>query len=218
MAHRYELIVFDWDGTLMDSTAAITTSIQLACGDLDLPVPTRAQAAQVIGLGLIDALAQAVPTIRKDQIPAMAERYRHHYLSRDRDLCLFDGARELLSDLKERGHTLAIATGKSRLGLTRALEISGVAPLFDATRCADESFSKPHPAMLLELMEETAAAPSSTLMIGDTTHDLQMAVNAGTHGLGVAYGAHPARELGSIEARGIVHTMGELRAWLDAHA
>lgn len=172
----------------------------------------------MIGLGLADALASAVPQIRQDQIPAMVERYRHHYLSRDHQLSLFEGVRELLVELKERGHTLAVATGKSRLGLDRALGVAGVGNFFDATRCADESFSKPHPAMLLELMEQSAVEADATLMIGDTTHDLQMAVNAGTHAVGVSYGAHGLEDLRSIDAQAIVHSVSELRDWLVSHA
>ena len=216
MSRRYELIVFDWDGTLMDSTAMIAQSIQLACKDLGLPVPSKAQASQVIGLGLADALAQTVPGIDDAMIPRMVERYRHYYLTRDHQLSLFDGVRELLVALKERGHVLAVATGKSRLGLDRALGVAGVGNFFDATRCADESFSKPHPGMLLELMEQTAVEPRATLMIGDTTHDLQMAANARTDGLGVSYGAHELEALRGVPSRAIVHTVEELRGWLLA--
>ncbi len=218
MARRYELIVFDWDGTLMDSTAMIAQSIQLACKDLGLPVPSKAQASQVIGLGLADALAQAVPDLDPAMVPQMVERYRHYYLTRDHQLSLFDGARELLVALKERGHVLAVATGKSRLGLDRALGVAGVGNFFDATRCADESFSKPHPGMLLELMEQAAVDPAATLMIGDTTHDLLMAANAGTDGVGVSYGAHDLESLRSVPSRAIVDSVDALQQWLLAHA
>ena len=217
MARNFELLVFDWDGTLMDSTAVIVLSIQLACRDLGLAVPSREQASHVIGLGLREALAYVVPGLPEAQIPAMAERYRHHYLSRDHDLGLFDGVRELLVELKERGHQIAVATGKARVGLDRALGVSGLAPLFDATRCADESFSKPHPGMLLQLMDQLGVDPAQTLMIGDTTHDLQMAINARTHGLGVAYGAHSGEELRAVNSRGVVASVAGLRAWLEIH-
>ncbi|WP_085314903.1 HAD family hydrolase [Derxia lacustris] len=215
---RYEVIVFDWDGTLMDSTATIAQSIQLACRDLGLPVPPRERAAHVIGLGLHDALKYAVPELPEARVPELVERYRHHYLSRDHDLVLFDGARELLVRLKERGLFLAVATGKSRMGLNRALGVAGIAPLFDATRCADESFSKPHPGMLLDLMDQLGVERDRVLMIGDTTHDLRMAENARVDGLGVAWGAHPREELAALPSRGVLGSMAELSAWLDANA
>ncbi|RCS58687.1 HAD family hydrolase [Parvibium lacunae] len=211
---RYDLIVFDWDGTLMDSTATITRCIQAACADLGLPVPDEAQASHVIGLGLQDALQRAVPTIQPDQVGAMVARYRHHYLSQDQALTLFSGARELLVYLKEMGLALAVATGKSRVGLNRALDASGTRPLFDATRCADETFSKPHPAMLLELCDELGMSPARTLMIGDTTHDLQMAQNAGAAAIGVTYGAHPADVLATCPSVALLNSMAALRQWL----
>lgn len=213
-----ELVVFDWDGTLMDSTAHITTAIQLACRDLGLPVPSRERASHVIGLGLRDALRHAVPELEDARVPDMVERYRAHYLGGDAALTLFDGVRELLVELKERGHRLAVATGKSRVGLDRALRTTGLQPLFDATRCADETFSKPHPAMLLELMERLDVTPERTVMIGDTTHDLFMAANAGTAGVGVAYGAHPPDDLAGAPSATIVHSVPELGAWLRSHA
>lgn len=217
-SHRaLELVVFDWDGTLMDSTAMIVSSIQLACADVGLPVPSRERASHVIGLGLHDALAHAVPGIRDDQVPAMAERYRHHYLGRDQQLVLFEGVRELMVALKERGHRLAIATGKSRTGLNRALAVSGLGQFFEATRCADECHSKPHPEMLLELMDELGVEAARTIMVGDTTHDLLMAVNAGTHGLGVEYGAHPGEDLRAVASRGVMRSVAEMRAWLLAN-
>ena len=174
---RFDLIAFDWDGTLMDSTAVITTSIQYACADLGLPVPSRESASHVIGQGLVDALKYAVPALPPEMIPAMVERYRHHYLTRDGDIPLFPGVRELIVSLKEAGYYVAVATGKSRVGLERALDASGLRPLFDATRCADESRSKPDPQMLLDLGDELGVRRNRTLMIGDTTHDLQLAQN-----------------------------------------
>src|SRR5271168_2257584 len=132
MSRRFELIVFDWDGTLMDSTSTIASSIQRACADLGLPVPSDEQASHVIGLGLSDALAHAVPDLPPHQLPRMLERYRHHYLSRDAELVLFGGARELLAELRAAGHALAVATGKTRVGLARSLEQSGLSESFDA--------------------------------------------------------------------------------------
>ena len=212
--HRFDLIVFDWDGTLMDSTATIASSIQRACADLGLPVPSNERANHVIGLGLADALAYAVPDMTEDLVPRMVERYRHHYLSRDADLVLFPGVREIIVALKDKGHFVAVATGKSRAGLDRAMNACGLRPLFDATRCADECRSKPDPQMLWELGDELGVRSDRMLMIGDTTHDLQMAVNAGAHGLAVSYGAHLHETLDGLGALAVLASPGELYAWL----
>lgn len=218
MAERnFDLIVFDWDGTLMDSTAAIVESIQAACADLGLPVPTRAQASHVIGLSLIGAVQAVVPGLDEAGCQRLAERYRHHFLARDHELVLFEGARALLDELRGQGYQLAVATGKARRGLSRVLASSGLEPLFDATRCADESFSKPHPGMLLELMDELFVAPERTLMIGDTTHDLLMAKNAGTQAVAMTYGAHPAAQLEAEMPRALLDSMAALREWLACH-
>ena len=218
LTKRFELIVFDWDGTLLDSAAAIVHAIQAASADLGLPVPTDARARHVIGLGLSDALHHAVPELPVEAYPQMVERYRHHYLSSDHELTLFDGTVELIAELHGRGHLLAVATGKSRHGLDRALGFSGLGQYFHATRCADECFSKPHPAMLHELMEELGVAAWSCLMIGDTTHDLLMARNAGVAGLAVSFGAHPVSQLEAEAPLACVHTPAELRAWLEVNA
>jgi phosphoglycolate phosphatase len=212
--HRFDLIAFDWDGTLMDSTGIIASSIQRACADLGLPVPSDERASHVIGLGLSDALAYAVPDLHKDMVPQMVERYRHHYLSRDADLPLFTGAREIVVSLKEAGYFVAVATGKSRAGLDRALNSSGLRPLFDATRCADECRSKPDPQMLWELGDELGVRSDRMLMIGDTTHDLLMAANAGASSLAVSYGAHPQRTLEGQGALAIVDSPLQLGEWL----
>lgn len=216
--HRFDLVAFDWDGTLMDSTAVIASSIQRACADLDLPVPDDERASHVIGLGLNDALAYAVPQMPKSMVPRMVERYRHHYLSRDADLPLFPGVREIVVSLKEAGYFVAVATGKSRAGLDRALGTSGLRPLFDATRCADESRSKPDPQMLYDLGDELGVRNERILMIGDTTHDLLMASNAGASSVAVSYGAHDASALEGHGALAIVDSPSRLRAWLDEHA
>ena len=218
LTKRFELIVFDWDGTLLDSAAAIVHAIQAASADLGLPVPTDARARHVIGLGLSDALHHAVPELPVEAYLQMVERYRHHYLSSDHELTLFDGTVELIAELHGRGHLLAVATGKSRNGLDRALGFSGLGQYFHATRCADECFSKPHPAMLHELMEELGVASGSCLMIGDTTHDLLMAKNAGVAGLAVSFGAHPVSQLEAEAPLACVHTPAELRAWLEVNA
>lgn len=214
MANRYDLIVFDWDGTLMDSAAAIVHAIMAASRDLNLPEPSEARARHVIGLGLADALRHAVPDLPEADYPRMAERYRYHYLSRDHELSLFPGAYEMIEELAAAGRMLAVATGKSRPGLDRALERSGLGSFFDSTRCADECFSKPHPAMLEEIMAELGVVQERTLMVGDTTHDLQMARNAGVAGLGVAFGAHPRSVLEGEEVVGLVDSPAELALWL----
>lgn len=214
MQTQFDLIVFDWDGTLMDSAAAIVHAIQAATEDLGYAAPPAHQARHVIGLGLADALQRAVPHLPPDAYPRMVERYRHHYLARDHELSLFAGVESLLAELAEQGYRLAVATGKSRLGLDRALAHSGLGRYFHALRCADQCHSKPHPQMLEELMQELGAAPLRTLMIGDTTHDLQMARNAGTGGVGVSYGAHPAADLHSLAPLACVHSVAELQQWL----
>lgn len=214
----FDLIVFDWDGTLMDSTAHITRSIQAACRDLGLPVPADEAASYVIGLGLRDALQIAAPTLDPSEYPRLAERYRYHFLLKDAQIALFDGARELLEELRDAGYLLAVATGKSRVGLNRALDAAGLMRMFDSTRCADETFSKPHPAMLHELTRELGQDLARTVMIGDTTHDLQMAQNAGTAGIGVAYGAHSADALEALAPRFVADSVATLAGWLREHA
>lgn len=215
---KYELIVFDWDGTLLDSAAAIVEAIQAASADLGLPVPGDAQARHVIGLGLGDALRHAVPELPPERYPALIERYRFHYLSGDHRLTLFDGVRQMLDDLRARGHLLAVATGKSRLGLERAFDHAGLRPLFSASRCADECRSKPHPQMLEELMAEFGMGAASTVMIGDTSHDLLMARNAGVDSLAVTYGAHPHDHLLEHDPVACLHSVADLSSWLLANA
>lgn len=218
MVKRYNLIVFDWDGTLMDSTEIIAGSIQAACRDLGLTVPSDEAARHVIGMGLAQALQYAVPDAPEALYEPLAERYRHHFLSQDQLIPLYAGAAETVAGLHEAGHVLAVATGKSRRGLDRALQSSGLGPYFSATRTADEAFSKPHPAMLLEIMEELEMQPGRTLMVGDTTHDLQMAINAGVDALGITHGAHPEDQLSALSPLAMLDDFHELQAWMKAHA
>lgn len=217
MGRNYRLVVFDWDGTLMDSAAAIVSCMQAAAIDLGLAPPDDRTARQVIGLGLHDALAQALPGVPSAEYARIAERYRHHYLSRDHTLTLFPGAQELVEELNRAGYLLGIATGKSRYGLNRALEASGLKECFHATRCADECNSKPAPDMLIELMEELEATPGQTLMIGDTTHDLQMAKNAGVGALAVGFGAHSPDALKAEQPLDLLNEFEQLTAWLRRH-
>lgn len=219
MAKRqFDLIVFDWDGTLMDSTAAIVVCIQAAARDLGLPVPQYKQAAWVIGLSLMDAMQTVIPGLDMKMYARMVERYRHHYLTHGDATHLFEGCREMLEDLSGAGYFLAVATGKSRVGLNRALAASGLTSLFDATRCADETFSKPHPAMLQELTRELGQDMRRTAMIGDTTHDLQMAKNAGAAAIAVQYGAHPVQALQELEPMYTANSVPQLHEWLKQHA
>jgi len=215
---RFDLVVFDWDGTLFDSTALIVHSIQAACRDLGLPVPDDERASWVIGLSLRSAMQHAVPTITPEQLPQMVDRYRFHYLARQHDLTLFPGVLEMLHALKRRHHWLAVATGKSRVGLDEALHSVALKGLFDGTRTADETRSKPDPQMLNELMRQFGTDPDRTLMIGDTTHDLQLAANAGTPSIAVAYGAHPGTEFATHSPLLVAQTVAELAQWLETHA
>lgn len=215
---QFDLIVFDWDGTLMDSTATIVRCIQSAARDLHLPVPSDSAASHVIGLGLAEAMQAAMPDIAPALYPRMVERYRYHFLTKDHELVLFKGAREMLADLNNEGYFLAVATGKSRVGLNRALNACGLLALFDATRCADETFSKPHPAMLQELTRELGQDMRRTVMIGDTTHDLMMANNAGAAGIAVEFGAHPVAQLQTCNPLFSARSIPELHAWLLEHA
>lgn len=202
----------------MDSAGAIVSSIQAAAVDLGLEAPPEARARHVIGLGLQEALRHALPDLEPRHYGEIVERYRHHYLSQDHELALFLGARELLGELSAAGYLLGVATGKSRVGLDRALAVSGLGDFFHATRCADECPSKPHPQMLLELMDEFAVAPEATLMIGDTTHDLLMARNAGVPALAVSYGAHPVAALEAEAPLYCAGTVDALSSWLRENA
>lgn len=215
MLKNFDLVVFDWDGTLMDSAASIVHSLNAACADLGLPQPPEERARYVIGLGLGDALRHAVPELSADDYGRLIKRFRHHYLSGDHAVGLFAGIGALLEWLKKQEYLLAVATGKSRIGLTRAMAHTGLTSCFDATRCADESFSKPHPAMLEELLDEFAVAPERCLMIGDTTHDLCMAKNARAAALAVSYGAHSAELLLRESPLACLPTVRELSDWLQ---
>ena len=217
MPKRFDLIVFDWDGTLMDSAAAIVASLQGACRDLDLPVPDDERARYIIGLGLHDALSHILPGLDPEHYPRVADRYRHHFLARDANTTLFPGVTDIVAGLHGAGYRLGIATGKSRRGLTRALDATGLAAYFHASRCADEGHTKPHPGMLQAIMRELDTRSDRTLMIGDTTHDLEMARAAGVAALGVAYGAHAHGALVACSPLACLASVAELRDWLAAH-
>ena len=210
----FDLIAFDWDGTLFDSTKIIVRCIQAAVQDVGGTVPTDEAAGYVIGLGLMQALAHAAPDVPVDRYPALGERYRHHYAVHGNDLSLFDGVLPMLADLKARGYLLAVATGKSRRGLDDVLQRIELKGMFDSSRTADETAGKPSPRMLHELMAEFSIAPDRVLMVGDTTHDLQMALNAACPSVGVSYGAHGPEAFTALGPRHVAHSVQELHAWL----
>lgn len=215
---QFDLIVFDWDGTLFDSTALIVRCIQNACQDLGVAVPPAERAAYVIGLGLRDALEHAVPDLPPERYGELAQRYRHHYLERQHELSLFEGSLPMLRELKVRHHWLAVATGKGRQGLNDALAHADLVGMFDGTRTADETASKPNPRMLLELIDQFGVRAERTLMVGDTTHDLQLAQNAGTACVGVSFGAHDHEAFTPFAPRHVAHSTAELHQWLREHA
>ena len=203
---------------MIDSAGAIVDCIQAACRDLGLPVLDDARASHVIGLGLKDALTYAIPGLPAHEYDKVVESYRRHFLARDPEIPLFPGTRAMLAGLRDRGHILAIATGKSRAGLARALDNTGLRPMFAATRCADQCASKPAPDMLCELMEELCTNAGRTLMIGDTVHDLQMAAHAGVQAVAVSHGAHPRGDLVALAPLACLENIDELTRWLAQNA
>ena len=215
---QFDLIVFDWDGTLFDSTALIVRCIQQSAADLGIEVPDARRASYVIGLGLRDALEHAVPDLPPERYGELAQRYRHHYLASQHELSLFEGTLAMLKALKARHHWLAIATGKGRQGLNDALAHADLVGMFDGSRTADETASKPHPRMLLELIDQFGVRAERTLMIGDTTHDLLLARNAGTSSVAVSFGAHDHATFDEYGPLHVAHSTAELQAWLQAHA
>jgi phosphoglycolate phosphatase len=214
---QFDLIAFDWDGTLFDSTAIITRCIQEAVRDVGGTVPSDTDASYVIGMGLMAALAHAAPDVPRGKYPLLGERYKHHYTLHQNDISLFAGVLPMLHTLKCRHHFLAVATGKSRRGLDETLAREELQGLFHASRTADETAGKPHPLMLQELMAEFGVPPERLLMIGDTTHDLQMARNAGCPSIGVSYGAHDHADFVALSPLYVAHSIAELQHWLLTH-
>jgi len=212
---RFQLLVFDWDGTLVDSTGAIAVSLQAACRDMGCRVPDDAAARYVIGLGLQEALTHVAPDLEVARYSTLVERYRYHYLTQEGTARLFPGVAAALVALRDAGHSLAVATGKSRRGLDRVMEETGLRACFQATRCADEGPSKPDPAMLHWLMTELGVDPSQTIMIGDTTHDMAMAHAAGVAALAVSYGAHPRANLLEHQPIDCLERSEDLWSWLQ---
>ncbi len=218
MARRFDLLVFDWDGTLMDSTAVIASSLQSACEDIGLPVPSEERARHIIGLGLHDAMRYILPGVPPSIYPQVVERYGFHFRAREESAPLFAGAAATLEALGAAGHLLAVATGKSRRGLDRVLERTGLAKCFHSTRCGEEAANKPSPAMLLDLQSELGVEKARTLMIGDTTHDLQMALNAEIASVAAAFGAHPREQLLALQPLDCFDEPQALWTWLIRHA
>ena len=213
-ARRFDLIAFDWDGTLSDSTALIARCIQQAVADVGGTVPTMQVASHVIGLGLTQALAHAAPDVPAEKHALLADRYREHYFAHQHNLSLFPGVLELLHNLRERGYLLAVATGKSRHGLDEALKNVALQGMFHTTRTADQTRGKPHPQMLHEIFEELAVDPARTLMVGDTTHDLELARNAACASAAVTYGAHPPDAFAALGPLCIVDSVPQLHDWI----
>lgn len=215
---QYAAVIFDWDGTLLDSAHHIVGALLGACRDLGLSEPTREQAGWVIGLSLQSALYRLFPDLPTPRMDEFVARYRTHFAALVGQICLFPGQAQLLRDLRARGVILGVATGKSRRGLDDALRRLELENLFAATRCADEAQSKPAPDMLEQLMLELDLAPESALMVGDTAHDVLMAKAAGIDSLAVTYGAHAPALLESAGPTALVHTVADMQAWLRRHA
>lgn len=215
---RYDLVIFDWDGTIMDSTGLIAECIQQACRDMGLAVPPESEAKWVIGLGFLQSVEHVAPGLDRERQLELAESYRRHFVARENESPLYEGIPELLAGLRARERRLAVATGKARRGLDRALASSGLAPYFEATRCADEGFPKPHPDMVLKLLDETGVEAGRALVVGDTTHDLELAANAGVDAVAVCYGAHDEARLRARVARHYAASVEDLGRWLASHA
>lgn len=212
----YRLIVFDWDGTLMDSANKIVASAQAAIRELSMPQRQDEAIREIIGLGLPEAVERLYPGKDHAFQHRFIERYRHHFLTADNTpMSLFDGAADCLHGLYREGYLLAVATGKSRAGLERSLRETGLGELFAAGRCADEAFSKPHPQMLQDILDELVVEPTEALMVGDTEYDLQMAKSAGVDALGVSYGVHSCERLLKCAPLACLDAITELPEWLN---
>ncbi len=215
MPKPYSLIVFDWDGTLMDSEAKIVNAMQAAIADIAMPFRSREQIRNIIGLGLQEALSALFPDADKPQLARLVEAYRHHFLFRDETpMPMFDGVDELLKALGEQTYWLAVATGKGRKGLDRILDGCNLRHHFHITRCADECFSKPHPLMMEEIIDFVGVTPDQALMVGDSEYDMLMAKNAGVDALAVSYGVHEKERLLNCGALDCLDDIRELHDWL----
>ncbi len=215
MNRAYELLVFDWDGTLMDSAAKIVHCFERAFVDAGVASPGDKPIRQIIGLGLTEAVAALLPQADNVTRLSITDRYREYFLALDSaEMQLFPGVRDGLQALVAQGHLLAIATGKSRRGLDRVLANTGLGDLFVTSRCADEAFSKPHPKMLEDILDRTGMRPSQALMVGDTSYDMIMARTIGVHGLAVSYGVHARDELFVHAPIACCDSFNEVCAWI----
>lgn len=213
---QYALIVFDWDGTLMDSIDKIVNCFTAAISEMDLVHPGAEAVRNVIGLGMREAMDVLFPDMPIDRQDIFIDQYREHFLYRNQtEMLLFDGVRKGLKDLSDQGYLLAVATGKARRGLDRVLDETGLESMFVSTRCADEAISKPHPKMLQDLLQETDIAAEHSIMVGDTVYDLQMASNAGTDSLAVSYGVHERRRLLGCGPRDCLDSFRDVCQWLE---
>lgn len=211
----FELLVFDWDGTICDSLSHIVDSLRYALSRMQMPERDEDTLRSIIGLGLLEAMERLFPGINRAQTEELASHYREfHLASTSGNTPLFPGVERTLGKLHASGRTLAVATGKSRRGLNRAMQESGLESFFHFSRCADETFSKPHPQMLEEIMELSSAEPANVLMIGDSEHDLQMATNAGVRSAAVSYGAQDGQYLLKFKPVACFHSLAELPGWL----
>jgi phosphoglycolate phosphatase len=214
MKESPDLVIFDWDGTVVDSTMTIAQAIRSACTDIGVAAPPVEKAAYVIGLGLQQALTHIAPGLSPSDQTALSERFRHHYLAQDQFLKPFEGMTDLFDLLHGAAMSMAVATGKSRRGLERALDVTGTRHYFETTRCADESDPKPAPTMVLEICQQLEVEPENTLVIGDTTHDIYMAKSAGANVVAVSYGAHDLQTLQAADPTHTVHSVEELQQWM----
>ena len=216
--NKYSLLVFDWDGTLMDSQAQIVNCMQSAISELGLDSRTNEQITNIIGLGLEEAIIKLYPEIDTKLVTVIAQTYREYYLYKDNTPSpLFEGVRDVLDTLKMAGYDLAIATGKSRRGLNKGLSDTELHDYFHITRCADETRSKPHPQMLEEILTDHNASPAHALMIGDSIYDLQLANNTKVDGLAVSYGVHGLMLLLEQDPVGFIDDITQLPDWLERH-
>lgn len=205
------LVIFDWDGTLLDSLAKIAQCMQLAARDAGLPPRSEEEIRGIVGLGLQEAVSTLYPEEVQAPLDVLRERYSHHFLIKDQQPCEFyPGVEETLERLKTDGHHIAVATGKSRRGLDRVLGNLGLESYFHATRCADETLSKPNPLMLSELLSEMDYPVERAIMVGDTEFDLGMAASLGMRRVGVSYGAHSHERLSRHQPEAIIDNMGQL--------
>lgn len=206
-----QLIVFDWDGTLFDSTGIIAHSLQQACMALNLPVPDWMAAQQVIGLGFDEAIERLVGVLSPEQNEQFLSAFRRSYASNENLITLFSGIDVMLAQLKQQGKHLAIATGKSRASLDRVLTNNPIfQQYFSGSRTGDQTQSKPHPQMLFELLDEFNIMPEHAVMVGDTTYDVEMAHSAGLRSIAVTYGAHNEPLLQSARPTHLVTNVTQL--------